>query len=711
MTQHGYFIDNQLFPQTRADINAVLQAILTQNSGPSEPSVFSAGTFWYDSVAQVLKRRNDSNTAWVAVASVDLTSEQIASIIDQLGDLATKDTVGVGDLDPAVVGTTELSDGAATLDKLASNSVDATKVITNSQTLDKLVQASANVLLGRRTSSGNVAEVAYTEAGYELLNGSSAATQRLVLGLGDRVSLKDHGAVGDYTTDDTVAIDNAITAAVTGNKTLYIPRGAYKYNKTLIWPEGLNIIGEGAPKLATFPQFYAEKDRLRPGYKHLLSGSSIIFTGTGTLTNYTTNRSDAFSTVAPMVIYDHFSPYSIEGVAFIQDMDVRTAGNALTTAANDNRATNYTGGFVDTSVLSSKTDFCLFGYFSKAGYIVHNQDSGTVDPEYITNIDCIFNGGIALLGHDTAEGGASEGLTGVRFIGCGLYGSDHHSRADGIYTVPAIYIDGAVTGTAPNTAIRGHSFTACNIRGYANELIKFDNTNEIMFTGCTFEAPTLVGVANADAGGGFKGTSNTQNITLIGGASTGTLNLATFRNEIGGRLTAINSGGFDNFSVSRSGKGVSIAVDGTDAWIQLAGDLASTVNGYRVDYDGTTGNLQLKAGTSIMHEMTSTGGLITKISPVLTIASGEITPTGYYHTVDTEGDAATDDLVNIIGGVEGQRLLLRAASSSRTVVLKNSTGNLRIGADITLDNGFDVVELLCIGGSFWVAISFANNAG
>ena len=184
MAQHGYVIDNQLFPQTRADINAVLQAILTQNSGPSAPSVFNAGTFWYDTVNQVLKRRNDSNTDWVGVASVDLTPEQIASIIDQLGDLATQDTVGVGDINPDAVGTTELSDGATTLAKLATNSVDNTKVVTNTLALDKLVQASANVLLGRRTSSGNVVEVPYTEAGYAVMNAADATAQRTALGLG-----------------------------------------------------------------------------------------------------------------------------------------------------------------------------------------------------------------------------------------------------------------------------------------------------------------------------------------------------------------------------------------------------------------------------------------------------------------------------------------------------------------------------------------------
>ena len=45
----------------------------------------------------------------------------------------------------------------------------------------------------------------------------------------------------------------------------------------------------------------------------------------------------------------------------------------------------------------------------------------------------------------------------------------------------------------------------------------------------------------------------------------------------------------------------------------------------------------------------------------LTIAAGVITRTRSNHTVDTQGDDATDDLDTINGGVEGDILLLRAA--------------------------------------------------
>src|SRR5690606_3555049 len=67
----------------------------------------------------------------------------------------------------------------------------------------------------------------------------------------------------------------------------------------------------------------------------------------------------------------------------------------------------------------------------------------------------------------------------------------------------------------------------------------------------------------------------------------------------------------------------------------------------------------------------------------LTIASGVITITStlpiVYHMVDTESDAASDDLDTISGGIDGQRLVLRTVTGSRDVTVKNNTGNIRCG--------------------------------
>lgn len=71
MAQHDYNIANQSGLEFRADLNNVLQAIVTNNSGPSEPTTMFAGMEWVDtSVSPSIKKKgNDSNTAWIVVST------------------------------------------------------------------------------------------------------------------------------------------------------------------------------------------------------------------------------------------------------------------------------------------------------------------------------------------------------------------------------------------------------------------------------------------------------------------------------------------------------------------------------------------------------------------------------------------------------------------------------------------------------------------
>ena len=65
MAQHDYVIDNQTFPNTRTDINNVLQAIVSANSGGSAPSTTYAYQLWYDTGNNILKIRNADNDAFI----------------------------------------------------------------------------------------------------------------------------------------------------------------------------------------------------------------------------------------------------------------------------------------------------------------------------------------------------------------------------------------------------------------------------------------------------------------------------------------------------------------------------------------------------------------------------------------------------------------------------------------------------------------------
>lgn len=96
----------------------------------------------------------------------------------------------------------------------------------------------------------------------------------------------------------------------------------------------------------------------------------------------------------------------------------------------------------------------------------------------------------------------------------------------------------------------------------------------------------------------------------------------------------------------------------------------------------------------------------------LTIASGVITPISSFHSVDTEGDASTDDLDTVTGASQFDAwvLTLKAANSARTVVLKDGTGNLALAGDCSLDNTEDTITLLWDNSqSKWLEIARSNN--
>lgn len=90
-----------------------------------------------------------------------------------------------------------------------------------------------------------------------------------------------------------------------------------------------------------------------------------------------------------------------------------------------------------------------------------------------------------------------------------------------------------------------------------------------------------------------------------------------------------------------------------------------------------------------------------------TISGGAITITDSFHLVDTEGGAASDDLVTISGGVAGDILYLAAADSARAIVLKHGTGNIYLNgeSDITLNTDEKSIKLF-FHNSVWSDIAF-----
>lgn len=71
MATHDYVIDNQSAPAFRSDLNNALQAIVTQNSNATAPTTTYANMVWYDTAANQLKKRNEANSAWITLGTID----------------------------------------------------------------------------------------------------------------------------------------------------------------------------------------------------------------------------------------------------------------------------------------------------------------------------------------------------------------------------------------------------------------------------------------------------------------------------------------------------------------------------------------------------------------------------------------------------------------------------------------------------------------
>lgn len=133
------------------------------------------------------------------------------------------------------------------------------------------------------------------------------------------------------------------------------------------------------------------------------------------------------------------------------------------------------------------------------------------------------------------------------------------------------------------------------------------------------------------------------------------------------------------------------------------------------DISAIEGAAELSAGNTFSGnntfsgDTTLTGDLNLPSDGELTIASGSITTTGSNHSVDTEGDAATDDLDTIVAGSDGQLLLLTIADDARDVVVKHGTGNIVTpnGEDITIDTTAQKL-LLSYDGANWTVVSSFN---
>lgn len=97
----------------------------------------------------------------------------------------------------------------------------------------------------------------------------------------------------------------------------------------------------------------------------------------------------------------------------------------------------------------------------------------------------------------------------------------------------------------------------------------------------------------------------------------------------------------------------------------------------------------------------------------LTIDAGIIAVTGSskwrFHSIDTEGDAASDNLTTINGGNAGEILILQAINDARTIVCQVGA-SLKLSYEYSLNNIEDKLMLVCISSGVWHELTRSSNS-
>lgn len=80
MAQHDYDIANQTFPATRTDINNVLDAIASTNSGTSAPSTNFGNQLFYNTTTDTLNIRDTANSQHIVLFTFNQTSKTVTAV-------------------------------------------------------------------------------------------------------------------------------------------------------------------------------------------------------------------------------------------------------------------------------------------------------------------------------------------------------------------------------------------------------------------------------------------------------------------------------------------------------------------------------------------------------------------------------------------------------------------------------------------------------
>jgi hypothetical protein len=461
------------------------------------------------------------------------------------------------------------------------------------------------------------------------------------------------GARGDGVTDDSAAINAAITAAKTLGLTLYAPPGTYRCKNlrleggTLPW----SLIGAG--KELTIFKHVDGNGTLMNG----TAGSSVPYT----LSDFTVdcqfsvfahagaNHAISFADTLGVKLYrirtQDYKNSGILGYASVANTFGSCEGHDCEAIGN--------GATTNNGLLFADMPKCKWvrsrGYncLGSPGYAVQLKN----DSRNGEMIDCVgdtCNVGLAF-GLDAAVGVSRSKITGGWAYNC-----------DNVF----------LCSNANDNSIHVSY-------GDANEILSYPLRFEGTSAGNRLRVDVLQNINALRSAVYFKDTA-ADNVAEIGviDESNSTGNCVTFDAGTSGNSVVVHTK--RNPAVHTSGIGSEATFNNT------------TTNSFRLKSYQMSRQINIAAGVVTLNNKATTSVIL-----------------------DTEGGAATDDLDTITAdGLDGRIITLRTTNSARDVVVKHNTGNIVLdgSVDFTLTDRADTLMLIYNANSArWCEVGRGNN--
>jgi hypothetical protein len=157
-----------------------LQCLKTAFSGDSAPSSPSAGQWWYDTLNDILKIRNEANSAWIEV--YDFGNDRVASGKVKTASLAdgilSADTTGRAKMADGFITTAKIGDGQVSGVKLENSSIGSSKLASAAVTGAKLqnVVSGSGILMAYADTLRTANYSSYTKSKEILCNRTGTVT-------------------------------------------------------------------------------------------------------------------------------------------------------------------------------------------------------------------------------------------------------------------------------------------------------------------------------------------------------------------------------------------------------------------------------------------------------------------------------------------------------------------------------------------------------